>query len=95
MLCISWGRRGEHLTGRAGQARREAKLSIHFYGICGLFTPLNVYPACPIYPACPVALKMVLGLNGFVFLFNWGGMFTPLNAFPYSTGEVVVNIPSG
>ena len=27
-----------------GQARRAAMLSIHFCGIGGLFTPLNVYP---------------------------------------------------
>jgi len=36
--------RGKHLTGRAGQARQAAKLSIHFCGICGLFTPFNVKP---------------------------------------------------
>jgi len=30
------------------------------------FTPLNVYPACPVE-------------SDTLWVFNWGGMFTPLN----------------
>ena len=59
-----------------GQARRAAKLSIHFCDICGLFTLLNVYPVKSTGLKWTISLGLALLNQEFILsgrsLFNWG-----------------------